>query len=114
MEKTKDKNINIKLDINEVAKRIGEVCLECYGVLGLSNGNIKNLNILTKENLSEGILVKKDKDHFIIDIHLICAYGVKVTEIVNEVSKRIFYFLKKKYGELFSKVNVYVDDLREF
>ena len=114
MANNKEKNISITLDVKDVAEKIGEVCLECYGVVGLSNGNIKTLKILTKENLSEGVFIKKDKDQFIIDIHLICAYGVKVTEIVNEVSKRIFYILRKKYGELFSKVNVYVDDLREF
>ncbi|MDD7616208.1 MAG: Asp23/Gls24 family envelope stress response protein [bacterium] len=114
MANNKEKNISITLDVKDVAEKIGEVCLECYGVVGLSNGNIKTLKVLTKENLSEGVFIKKDKDHFIIDIHLICAYGVKVTEIVNEVSKRIFYILRKKYGELFSKVNVYVDDLREF
>ena len=107
MANNKEKNISITLDVKEVAEKIGEVCLECYGVVGLSNGNIKTLKILTKENLSEGVFIKKDKDQFIIDI-------VKVTEIVNEVSKRIFYILRKKYGELFSKVNVYVDDLREF
>ena len=114
MAKNNEKNISIKIDVREVAEKIGEICLECYGVVGLSNGNERNLKILTKKDLFEGVFIKKDKDHFIIDIHLICAYGVKVTEIVNEVSKRIFYVLKKRYGELFSKVNVYVDGLREF
>ena len=56
MANNKEKNISITLDVKEVAEKIGEVCLECYGVVGLSNGNIKTLKVLTKENYTQGAI----------------------------------------------------------
>lgn len=115
MEKKTDKSIKISLSVKDVASLVGETCSECYGVVGLTNSkSIKEkLIILKKENYVEGVNVTKDKDKFNIDVHLVCAYGIKITEIVNEVSKRIAYVLTKKYGELFSKINVYVEELRD-
>ena len=69
--------------------------------------------ILKKENYVEGVNVTKENGKFNVDVHLICAYGIKITEIVSEVSKRINYVLTKKYGQLFSKINVYVEELRD-
>ncbi len=115
METKTTKSIKISLSIKEIATLVGETCSECYGVIGLTNAkSIKEkFIILKKENYVDGVNITKVQDKFNIDVHLICAYGVKVTEIVSEVSKRINYVLTKKYGQLFSKINVYVEELRE-
>ena len=115
MEKKADKSIKISLSIKDLATLVGETCSECYGVVGLTNSkSIKEKFILLKkENYFEGVNVTKDRDKFAIDVHLVCAYGIKVTEIVNEVSKRLNYVLTKKYGQLFSKINVFVEELRD-
>ncbi len=110
--KTEKKNeINLK---KELANLIGETAKETYGVVGLTKvKSIKNqLVILKKENYVDGVLVFKNlKDKYDIEVHLVVAYGVKISEVVNEVSKRISYEASKKYGNIFSKINVYVDDL---
>lgn len=109
--KDKKNEMNLKKDI---ANLIGETVKECYGVVGLTKvRSIKNqLVILKKENYVDGVLVFKGKDSkYDIDVHIVVAYGVKVSEVVNEVSKRIAYEANKKYGNVFGKVNVYVDDL---
>ena len=104
-----------KRKLKKVLKFHYETCSECYGVVGLTYAkSIKEkFIILKKENYVEGVNVTKDKDKFNVDVHLICAYGIKITEIVSEVSKRINYVLTKKYGQLFSKINVYVEELRD-
>ena len=114
MEKNSNKSIKISLSMQEIANLVGETCLECYGVVGLTNSkSIKEkFIILKKENFVEGVNITKEKDKFNIDVHLVCAYGIRITETINEVSKRIIYVLTKKYGELFSKINVYVEELR--
>ena len=98
----------------ELALLIGETVCYTYGVVGLTRvKSLKNqLVILKKENYVDGVLVFRNlKDKFDIDVHLIVAYGVKVSEVVNQVSKRILYEASKKYGNIFGKINVYVEDL---
>lgn len=110
-----EKNIKLSLDTNEIALLVGNICSECYGVVGLADYRSikKRIVLLRKNKVINGILVTNDKYGFSCEVHLICAYGVKITEIVNEVSKRVSYVLKKKYGELFNKLSVYVEELRE-
>ncbi|MCB9499147.1 MAG: Asp23/Gls24 family envelope stress response protein [Erysipelotrichaceae bacterium] len=106
--------VKLEVDNKELASLIGNVCSETYGVVGLTRvKTIKNqLVILRKQNYVEGILIfKNSKGRYDIDVHLICAYGVKISEVVNEVSKRIAYETKKKYGPRFNKINVYIEDL---
>ena len=111
----KDKDFKLSLDIKEVANLVGSTCIECYGVLGLTNkvATRNKLTLLKKDKYVEGVELKKEKGGFVVDVHLVCAYGVKVSEIATEVNKRICYILRRKYGELFKQVNVYVDELRE-
>lgn len=108
-------NIDVSISIKEIATLVGETCNECYGVIGLTNIDslMTRLIILKKENYVKGVNVFREKGKFSIDIHLICASQVKLTEIVNEVSKRVSYVLKDKYGELFNKINVYVEEIRD-
>lgn len=108
-------NIDVSISIKEIATLVGETCNECYGVIGLTNIDslMTRLIILKKENYVKGVNVFREKGKFSIDIHLICASQVKLTEIVNEVSKRVSYVLKDKYGKLFNKINVYVEEIRD-
>ena len=75
--------------------------------------NIKEyITLFMNEYTKENPLLSIFKDNkYDIDVHLVVAYGVKISEVVNEVSKRIAYEANKKYGNIFGKVNVYVDDL---
>ena len=41
------------------------------------------------------------------------AYGVKISEVVRELYKGISYNLNKKYGPIFNKINIYVEELRD-
>lgn len=107
-----------KMHVNkeELAVLIGESIKETYGVVGLTT--VKSLRsqlvILKKENYVDGVMIYRsyqDKEKFDLDVHLIVAFGVKVNEVVNEVSKRIAYEVNKRYGNIFSHINVYVEDL---
>ncbi|MBP5694543.1 MAG: Asp23/Gls24 family envelope stress response protein [Bacilli bacterium] len=115
--KKQDKSIsvNVKISLEEIANLIGETCAESYGVIGLTQSRSlkEKVIILTKKNYVEGVNVTRELGKFNVDIHIVVASGVKITEIASELSKRITYVLKKKYGELFKKVNVYVEEIRE-
>jgi uncharacterized alkaline shock family protein YloU len=42
-----------------------------------------------------------------------CAYGVKITEVVSEVQKKVRYVLQKSLDLNFSAINVYVAGTKE-
>ncbi len=98
----------------QMAMYIGDLVSSCYGVVGLVNVNsIKSaIQLLKKENYQEGVILFETAGKRSVDVHLVLAYGLKVTEIINEINKRLNYFLKKEYGDKIKKINVYIEDLK--
>ena len=101
------------ISLREINGFIGDICCETYGVLGLVSSNNPVDFILKRERYSEGISIYKIGSRYNVDIHLVVAYGVKITEVASEVNNRILYFLNKEFTGLFNKVNVYVEELRD-
>ncbi len=110
------KSIEVKLSTSDIAKTIGEVCSSSYGVFGLTKTKTSKdqpAEILDHNNYIEGILFSKVGEKYVVDVHVVVAYGVKISEVVSELSKGILYTLNKKYGKIFSKVNIFVEELRD-
>ncbi|MDY2727779.1 MAG: Asp23/Gls24 family envelope stress response protein [Candidatus Onthovivens sp.] len=107
--------IDVKVNLKDIANIIGHICDNSYGVVGLTKSkNIKDTiaTILNSDNYIEGIFLKKFRNKYIVDVHVVIVYGVKITEVVNELSKHISYVLEKYFGKIFSKINIYVEELR--
>jgi uncharacterized alkaline shock family protein YloU len=111
---SKHGNINITMDA--IASIAGNAATECYGVVGMaSKSSIFNgiAELLKKENYNKGVFVKETKDGIEIEIYIIVAFGVRVTEIVSEVQKKVKYVLEKTLDLKFKAVNVYVQDIKK-
>lgn len=107
--------ISIKVSSKDIADTIGEVCSSSYGVVGLTGvKDVRNTiaTILNADNYVEGILLRKVKSKYVVDVHVVIVYGVKISEVVNELSKRLSYTLEKKFGKIFSEINIFVEELR--
>lgn len=105
--------INISMDA--IASVAGSAALECYGVVGMSSKNSirENINdLLKKENFAKGVLAKKNRGGYEVDIYIIVAYGLKITEIVAEVQKKVKYVLEKTFDIKFKGINVYVQGIK--
>jgi uncharacterized alkaline shock family protein YloU len=100
-----------------IASVAGGAASECYGVLGLASKNSlrENINeLLKKEDYIKGIYASKSKKSgYEVDVYLIVAYGVKITEVVSEVQKKVKYVLEKTFQIPFNSVNVYVQDVKD-
>ncbi|HAK05276.1 MAG TPA: Asp23/Gls24 family envelope stress response protein [Firmicutes bacterium] len=111
--KTKFGGINITLEaIGAVA---GSAATECYGVVGLAAKNSlrENIaNLLKEDAYYKGVIPHKDKDDYSVDLYIIVAYGVKITEVVSEVQKKVKYVLEKTFDIKFKAVNVFVQGLK--
>lgn len=104
---------DIKISNEVIATLVGNATTECYGVVGLvSKNNAKK--VLKSDEFSKGVLIEKDKKSgFNITIYVVLAYGVKVSEILNEIQKRVKYVLEKTFEIKFNSINVFVAALKE-
>ncbi|MCQ2794556.1 MAG: Asp23/Gls24 family envelope stress response protein [Bacilli bacterium] len=107
----------IDISTNAIASVVGSAAIECYGVVGLSarHGLRDNVdNLLGRENFQQGVTCEKDKKKgYIVNVYIIVANDTKITEVANELQKKIKYVLEKTFGIKFNKVNIYVQGVRE-
>ena len=105
----------VSISMNAVATIAGKAAMECYGVVGMASK--KSLTddiaeILNTENYCKGVFAKNTSDGIEINMYIVVAYGVKITEVVSEVQKKVRYVLKKDLDVNFKSVNVYVQDTK--
>ncbi len=105
--------INISMEAISVVA--GCATSECYGVVGITSKNSLKGDIdetLTKEDYSKGVISRKGKEGYEVDLYIIVAYGVKITEVITEVQKKVKYVLEKTFDIKFKAINVYVQSMR--
>lgn len=113
-----DKKTNygkIDISLDAIASIAGNAAMNCYGVVDL--GSKKSLKddlrvFLGTEKYTQGIVAKKDKGKYIVNIYIIVIYGVKVNEVVSEVQNQVKYVLEKTFDLKFSSINVYVQGIK--
>ena len=100
------KTITNTLNREEIVKTVKEAALSCYGVNEV-------VTISEKKGKEEvAIYVQEEKDNtFSIDIHVIVAYGVKVTETIRSLQKTIRFYMNRLYPKACSKINIYADGI---
>ncbi len=102
--------------MSAIANVAHKAASSCYGVVGLAartSSWVDKAQILLKdEDFVKGVYARKTKKGYEVSVYIVCAYGVKLTEVALEVQKRVRYELDKTFGMVFS-VNVFVQDLKE-
>ena len=105
-----------KLNISKqvIANMVGGAATECYGVVGMASQKMMDgfYDLLGKDNYSKGIVVEEGQTGSIINLYIIVGYGVKISEIVYEVQKKVKYVLEKTLDIDIEAVNVYVQSIR--
>ena len=93
---------NINISIDAIASLAGGLVSECYGVVGMASQKIVKdgiAELLKKENYSRGVVV-------------IVSHGIKISEVVNEVQKKVKYMMEKSLELDFNIINVYVQGVK--
>lgn len=107
---------SIDISMETIASVAGRAAAECYGVIGLTKkGSFSQAlsELLRIEDYVQGVYARKSKKGYEVDLYLICANGVKLTEILSEVQKKVKYDLERTFEMKFAAVNVFVQDIRE-
>lgn len=105
--------INLSLDV--VASVTGGAATECYGVVGMASQKIMKdgfFDLLGYDNYSKGIVVEDGQTGIIINVFIIVGYGVKISEVVYEVQKKVKYVLETTLDIDIEAVNVFVQSVR--
>lgn len=106
---------NINISIDAIASLAGGVVTECYGVVGMASQKfVKDgiAELLKKENYARGVVVREKDQVLELDLYIIVSHGVKISEVVHEVQKKVKYILEKSLELDFNTVNVYVQDVK--
>ncbi|MFQ6860230.1 MULTISPECIES: Asp23/Gls24 family envelope stress response protein [Beduini] len=106
-------NINFSSEV--VAQTAGGAATECYGVVGMASQKMLKdgfYELLKKDNFSRGIEAKEGLTGLIVDMYIFVGYGMKISEIVYEVQKKVKYVLEKSLDVRVEAVNVYVQGIK--
>ncbi|CVH77197.1 hypothetical protein BN3662_02044 [Clostridiales bacterium CHKCI006] len=110
---TKLGSINISNDV--IATIVGGAAMECYGVVGMASQKVLKdgfYELLKKENYARGIIVTSQDTGIVVDMYIIVGYGMKISEIVSEVQKKVKYVLETALDVEVEAINVYVQGVR--
>lgn len=107
---------SINISNEAIASVVADAVLECYGIVGIAKKSSIHetiIEILKRGSYSNGIFVAQDKNFVSIDLYVVVAYNVKITEVLGEVQKRVKYVAEKTFGIKVKAVNVFAQSLKK-
>ena len=110
-----EKYILTRMYLDAIASIAGNAATECYGVLGLvpkTGFRASIAELLRIENYRKGVFARETKHGVDVEMYILVPYGLKITEIVSEVQKKVKYVLEKTLDIKFRSVNVFVKGIK--
>lgn len=106
---------SIDISNEVIASIVGGKAVECYGIVGMaSRQQVRDgiAEILGHENYAKGIVVREDKGVLDVDMHIIVSYGVKISEVAQNVQSTVKYTLENTLKLKVNSVNIFVQGVR--
>ena len=105
--------INITSDA--IAQVASNAAGQCYGVVGMASQKLFQdgiAELLKKENYAKGVVVRQGEQNLVLDLFIVVSFGVRISEVVSEVQKKVKYSLEKALDVEFEAINVFVQGVR--
>jgi len=108
---------NIAIDPSVIMQYAGSVAVECFGIVGMANVNVKDglvkLLKLNSADICRGIQVSfNEANKLVLDFHIIVSYGVSVQAVVENLINNVKYKVEEFTGLEIGKINVFVEDVK--
>lgn len=100
---------SIDISNEVIASIVGGKAVECYGIVGMaSRQQVRDgiAEILGHENYAKGIVVREDNGVLDVDMHIIVSYGVKISEVAQNVQSTVKYTLENTLKLKVNSVNI--------
>ena len=106
------KNVKKNIDDKTIRNEIVAIAKDCYGIFDVEEQqNISDLTKIKKGN-EEAVFLRRHADgSYTIDVYLILASDVKITEILRSTQKTIKYSLEKEFGLQVRQLNVFAESI---
>jgi uncharacterized alkaline shock family protein YloU len=103
----------IEISPNAIASLAGQAVLECYGVVGMANKNLRDgiAEVLPGGNYRRGIDVKLVEREIAIDLYVVIEYGTRISEVAHGIMNRVKFSVERAIGIPVAEVNVHVQGL---
>ena len=105
----------ITINPEVIAKYAGSVAVECFGVVGMAAGNMKDglVKLLKRESLTHGIQIEiSDENSLTLNFHVIVAYGVNILSVSDNLMNNVKYKVEEFTGMTVDKINIFVEGVR--
>ena len=85
---------------------------EVEGVYGMA-GNIATgiVEMIGKKSTGKGVKVDIDENNVNVEVHFVANYGVKITEVCNEIQEKVKKAIEAMCGMEVLSVNVFVESI---
>lgn len=86
---------------------------ECYGVLGIASPHLHHGQaiLLSAEQSNQGVRVNVVNEQLIIDVYVALEYGLRISEIAQNIMRSVKFSTEKMLGIPVAQVNVNVQGL---
>lgn len=104
----------VNIDEQVIKTIASNAAMESYGIVGLVNATATEslFDLLMKENLSKGVILKVEDNKINIDLHVILEYGVKISVVSKNIIDTIKFNVEESTGITVEKINIIVRDIR--
>ena len=98
-----------------IATLAGYAASDCYGLVGMSSRKqLKDgiADLLGRDNLARGVVVKQDNTRATIDLYIIVSYGTRISEVAHNIQSKVRYVIGDVLGLRLDRVNIIVQGVR--
>jgi uncharacterized alkaline shock family protein YloU len=98
-----------------IATLTGSAAADCYGLVGMaSRKQLKDgiAELLGRENLGRGIVVRQENEQVHIDLYIVVSYGTKISEVAHNIQSKVRYILNDVLGLQVNGINIIVQGVR--
>lgn len=110
-----EENVLGRIEISPlaIASLAGQAVLECYGVVGMANKNLRDgiAEVLPGNNYRRGVDVKFEQRQIVIDLYVVIEYGTRISEVAHGIMNRVKFSVERALGIPVTEVNVHVQGL---
>ena len=105
---------NISIDQEVIAQFAGTVAMECFGVVGMANMNVKDglVKLIKKDSMTRGIQVILKNNKLTLNFHIVVSYGVSIIAVSNNLISSVKYKVEEFAGIEVEKINIFVEGVK--
>lgn len=107
----------ISVSENYITEIVRHAVCDCFGVADVCSTNTfrSAVSSVTKGKLfrRRGVVIRKDGDGIIIDLHIKVSYGTNIKAAVDSIIHNVKFTVEETAGINVISINVFVDEINE-